>query len=39
MRAEYDQIQQRMKDTLKRPTPFERIRKFFSKNKSKRKEY
>uniref|UniRef100_A0A2S2R4D6 Phosphoinositide 3-kinase adapter protein 1 n=1 Tax=Sipha flava TaxID=143950 RepID=A0A2S2R4D6_9HEMI len=39
MRAEYDQIQQRMKDTLKRPTPFERIRKFFSKNKSKQSGY
>jgi len=37
MRVEYDRIQQRMKDQLKRPTPFDRIKKFFGKNKSKRK--
>jgi hypothetical protein len=37
MRIEYDRIQQRMKDQLKRPTPFDRIKKFFGKNKSKRK--
>lgn len=36
MRVEYDRIQQSMKDHLKRPTPFERIKKFFGKNKSKR---
>lgn len=36
MRIEYDRIQQRMKDQLKQPTPFERIKKFFGKNKSKR---
>ncbi|VVC39489.1 Hypothetical protein CINCED_3A014689 [Cinara cedri] len=35
MRVEYDRIQQRMKDHLKRPTPFERIKKFFGKHKSK----
>lgn len=38
MRVEYDRIQQNMKDQLKRPTPFERIKKFFGKNKSKRKK-
>lgn len=38
MRVEYDRIQQCMKDQLKRPTPFERIKKFFGKNKSKRKK-
>uniref|UniRef100_A0A8D8LE23 Phosphoinositide 3-kinase adapter protein 1 n=1 Tax=Cacopsylla melanoneura TaxID=428564 RepID=A0A8D8LE23_9HEMI len=35
MRKEYDRIQQTFKDHLKRPTPFERIRKFFSRSKSK----
>lgn len=39
MRVEYDRIQQSMKDHLKRPTPFERIKKFFGKNKSKRETY
>jgi len=39
MRVEYDRIQQRMKDQLKRPTPFDRIKKFFGKNKSKRKNF
>ncbi|XP_026806381.1 phosphoinositide 3-kinase adapter protein 1 isoform X1 [Rhopalosiphum maidis] len=38
MRVEYDRIQQRMKDQLKRPTPFDRIKKFFGKNKSKHSE-
>lgn len=38
MRVEYDRIQQRMKDQLKRPTPFDRIKKFFGKNKAKRKD-
>lgn len=37
MREEYDRIQKRMKDQMKRTTPFERIRKFFSRGKSKRK--
>ncbi|KAI5692363.1 hypothetical protein M8J76_015789, partial [Diaphorina citri] len=35
MRKEYDRIQQSLKDQMKRPTPFERIRKFFSRSKSK----
>ncbi|KAL1465814.1 hypothetical protein WDU94_005353 [Cyamophila willieti] len=35
MRKEYDRIQQSLKDHMKRPTPFERIRKFFSRSKSK----
>lgn len=35
MREEYDKIQQRIKDKLKRPTPFERVKKMFSKSKSK----
>ncbi|XP_063360601.1 phosphoinositide 3-kinase adapter protein 1 isoform X1 [Cydia amplana] len=33
MRDEYDKIQQRIKDNLKRPTPFERVKKIFSKGK------
>ncbi|XP_073949594.1 DBB domain-containing protein stumps isoform X2 [Choristoneura fumiferana] len=33
MREEYDKIQQRIKDNLKRPTPFERVKKMFSKSK------
>lgn len=37
MREEYDRIQRKMKDEMKRTTPFERIRKFFSRGKSKRK--
>lgn len=39
MREEYDKIQQRMKEKLKRPTPFERVKKMFSKNKNKSKEF
>ncbi|XP_050664888.1 phosphoinositide 3-kinase adapter protein 1 isoform X2 [Leptidea sinapis] len=35
MREEYDKIQQKIKDNLKRPTPFERVKKIFSKNKNK----
>lgn len=35
MREEYERIQQKMKEHMKRPTPFERIRKFFSRGKSK----
>lgn len=37
MRDEYDKIQQRIKDRMKRPTPFERVKKMFSKSKSKSK--
>lgn len=37
MREEYDKIQQKIKENLKRPTPFERVKKMFSKNKSKSK--
>lgn len=33
MREEYERIQQQMKEKLKRPTPFERMKKMFSKNK------
>lgn len=39
MREEYDKIQQKIKDNLKRPTPFERVKKMFSKNKNKRKYF
>lgn len=39
MREEYDKIQQKIKDKLKRPTPFERVKKMFSKSKSKRKHW
>ncbi|XP_030020572.1 phosphoinositide 3-kinase adapter protein 1 isoform X3 [Manduca sexta] len=35
MREEYDKIQQKIKDNMKRPTPFERVKKMFSKSKSK----
>ncbi|XP_075215961.1 DBB domain-containing protein stumps isoform X2 [Lycorma delicatula] len=35
MREEYERIQQAMKHQMKRATPFERIRKFFSRGKSK----
>ncbi|XP_037975103.2 phosphoinositide 3-kinase adapter protein 1 [Plutella xylostella] len=38
MRVEYDKIQQKIKDHMKRPTPFERVKKMFSKNKSKHSE-
>ncbi|EDS41712.1 stumps [Culex quinquefasciatus] len=34
MREEYERIQQQMKEKLKRPTPFERMKKMFSRNKS-----
>ncbi|XP_032515585.2 phosphoinositide 3-kinase adapter protein 1 isoform X1 [Danaus plexippus] len=34
MREEYDKIQQKIKDNMKRPTPFERVKKMFSKSKS-----
>lgn len=37
MREEYDKIQQKIKENLKRPTPFERVKKMFSKNKNKSK--
>lgn len=37
MREEYDRIQQKIKDNMKRPTPFERVKKMFSKSKNKRK--
>ncbi|CAK1600877.1 unnamed protein product [Parnassius mnemosyne] len=35
MREEYDKIQQKIKDKMKRPTPFDRVKKMFSKSKSK----
>lgn len=35
MRDEYDKIQMRIKDHMKRPTPFERVKKMFSKSKNK----
>uniref|UniRef100_A0A336M6Y3 CSON012950 protein n=1 Tax=Culicoides sonorensis TaxID=179676 RepID=A0A336M6Y3_CULSO len=38
MREEYDRIQREMKDKLKRPTPFERVRKLFSRSKTPTKE-
>ncbi|XP_072939314.1 uncharacterized protein stumps isoform X2 [Epargyreus clarus] len=38
MREEYDKIQQKIKDHLKRPTPFERVKKIFSKSKNKHHE-
>lgn len=34
MRQEYERLQQKMKDEMKRPTPFERFKKLFSRNKS-----
>ncbi|KAI4472836.1 hypothetical protein M0802_016481 [Mischocyttarus mexicanus] len=33
MREEYDRIQKKLKEEMKAPTPFDRIRKFFSKGK------
>lgn len=33
MREEYDRIQRRLKEEMKTPTPFDKIRKFFSKGK------
>lgn len=38
MREEYDRIQREMKDKLKRPTPFERVKKLFSRSKTPSKE-
>ncbi|XP_070514150.1 uncharacterized protein Stumps isoform X2 [Cardiocondyla obscurior] len=38
MREEYDRIQKRMKEEMKTPTPFDKIRKFFSKGKKETKE-
>ncbi|KAJ0175461.1 hypothetical protein K1T71_008620 [Dendrolimus kikuchii] len=35
MREEYDKIQHKIKENMKRPTPFERVKKMFSKSKSK----
>lgn len=35
MREEYEKLQRRIKDDMKRPTPFDRVRKIFSKGKSK----
>lgn len=34
MRTEYDRLQDQMKDKMKRPTPFERMKKLFSRSKS-----
>lgn len=34
MRTEYERIQEQIKDKTKRPTPFERVRKLFSRSKS-----
>ncbi|XP_076618941.1 DBB domain-containing protein stumps isoform X1 [Colletes latitarsis] len=38
MREEYERIQRRIKDEMKAPTPFDRIRKFFSKGKKDTKD-
>lgn len=38
MRHEYDRLQTQMKDRMKRPTPFERVRRIFSRSKSEEKE-
>ncbi|XP_076237197.1 DBB domain-containing protein stumps isoform X2 [Calliopsis andreniformis] len=38
MREEYERIQKRMKEEMKTPTPFDRIRKFFSKGKKDSKD-
>lgn len=38
MREEYDKIQHKIKETMKRPTPFERVKKMFSKSKNKHHE-
>ncbi|XP_054001924.1 uncharacterized protein LOC128888813 isoform X2 [Hylaeus anthracinus] len=38
MREEYERIQKRIKDEMKAPTPFDRIRKFFSKGKKDTKD-
>lgn len=37
MRKEYDKLQHKIKENMKRPTPFERVKKMFSKSKNKRK--
>ncbi|XP_012228798.1 uncharacterized protein stumps isoform X1 [Linepithema humile] len=38
MREEYDRIQKQLKEEMKTPTPFDKIRKFFSKGKKDTKE-
>ncbi|KAF7411823.1 hypothetical protein HZH66_000719 [Vespula vulgaris] len=38
MREEYERIQKKMKEEMKAPTPFDRIRKFFSKGKKDSKD-
>nr|XP_033332433.1 uncharacterized protein LOC117223941 isoform X2 [Megalopta genalis] len=38
MREEYERIQKRLKEEMKAPTPFDRIRKFFSKGKKDSKD-
>ncbi|XP_043522299.1 uncharacterized protein LOC122535128 isoform X3 [Frieseomelitta varia] len=38
MREEYERIQKRMKEEMKAPTPFDRIKKFFSKGKKDTKD-
>ncbi|XP_011692234.1 PREDICTED: phosphoinositide 3-kinase adapter protein 1 [Wasmannia auropunctata] len=38
MREEYDKIQKKMKEEMRTPTPFDKIRKFFSKGKKDTKE-
>ncbi|XP_076662870.1 DBB domain-containing protein stumps isoform X3 [Andrena cerasifolii] len=38
MREEYERIQKRLKEEMKTPTPFDRIRKFFSKGKKDSKD-
>ncbi|XP_014213966.1 uncharacterized protein LOC106643378 [Copidosoma floridanum] len=38
MRDEYERIQKRMKDEMKAPTPFDRIKKFFTKGKKDAKD-
>ncbi|XP_026829203.1 phosphoinositide 3-kinase adapter protein 1 isoform X1 [Ooceraea biroi] len=38
MREEYDRIQKKLKEEMKTPTPFDKIRKFFSKGKKDAKE-
>nr|XP_012151400.1 PREDICTED: phosphoinositide 3-kinase adapter protein 1 isoform X2 [Megachile rotundata] len=38
MREEYERIQKKLKDEMKAPTPFDRIRKFFSKGKKDSKD-
>lgn len=38
MRLKYEQIQAEMKHAMKKPTPFERIKKYFTKNKQEKSE-